>query len=854
MSSRPLPPEVPFGWTAVWDITHQRYYFADASGASTWTLPTQPVASALSNDILSWGKDPGKDTTTTTNQNALDSEKIHVPPGTVKTNADVASKKCGLCLVRGLSFDFDSQTGLCKNPECQRDNLGFWHCGRTFDAMEYDHSEVALTDFQLFCPDCRWVRPGPWRCPACFHQNEAANTQCLHIMSDKIHCLCLSVNKNQYCNVNRYGRQTNFISNLLSRIHANDFDDWIVARKENTQKGMSKNCCLTVKDCKIRYKHDMEKAGGPIAKKITAVGFCTNCCTIVSMFGTVVCFLLQYLVLNNVVLQVGTPFPMILENTCVCDGALCPEVLFTFSPPKEVLSAKNMYDSTIDYGKNYVDTIDYVDAWQITNAWNREKLSHNGDLNTLIPPYCFCDIVNGDLNDGSWFAGEICAAGVKCRGDLVGLLLVPPKDGFARKDLNDSHCWTKHDEPLPKITKLYEGREITSYEQMGCHTGECGGLDHYTRDDVCYEDPGSMTRCEASQKCCTSRGSFEKYKKGQYSSDYPQDTTVLVVYTTALGLFLAIQEVLNWAPGGHKCSNCVVKEHICIGGFSFLFRNRCNFISIFLAEVLYFVTFIAGYNVCLAMFLSPGEDLTGYDKEVVENLDYQGARLWESTVDTKVADLIFIIAYSFGVVAVVEFFYFALCRDVENKEPPVHSLAEGKKRLHKRKYCGRDTLKVMVQCTRIVAYSAFGYNFLQLSIVLIKKQIDALNGIAIFIPVDFYMIHINFSMALTISFSFTMAISRFASTFLNGATRLSRLTSQRLKSMKNSRKIMLHNSNPSSVAQETVKEQVQEQVEDKVVKTVDQKIVEQREDALKKKKKTKVTPAQLRRSGSAFEL
>ena len=64
---------------------------------------------------------------------------------------------------------------------------------------------------------------------------------------------------------------------------------------------------------------------------------------------------------------------------------------------------------------------------------------------------------------------------------------------------------------------------------------------------------------------------------------------------------------------------------------------------------------------------------------------------------------------------------------------------------------------------------------------------------------------------------------------------------------------MLHNSNPSSVAQETVKEQVQEQVEGKVVKTVDQKIV-QREDALKKKKTTKVTPAQLRRSGSAFEL
>ena len=141
-----------------------------------------------------------------------------------------------------------------------------------------------------------------------------------------------------------------------------------------------------------------------------------------------------------------------------------------------------------------------------------------------------------------------------------------------------------------------------------------------------------------------------------------------------------------------------------------------------------------------------------------------------------------------------------------------------------------------------------------MSIVLVKKQIDALNGIAIFIPVDFYMIHINFSMALTISFSFTMAISRFASTFLNGATRLSRLTSQRLKSMTNSRKIMLHNSNPSLVAQETVKEQVTEQVEDRVVKTVDQKIVEQREDALKKKNKTKVTPAQLRRSGSAFEL
>lgn len=39
----PLPPEIPYGWTAHWDDNHKRYYFIDATGASTWSLPTQPV-------------------------------------------------------------------------------------------------------------------------------------------------------------------------------------------------------------------------------------------------------------------------------------------------------------------------------------------------------------------------------------------------------------------------------------------------------------------------------------------------------------------------------------------------------------------------------------------------------------------------------------------------------------------------------------------------------------------------------------------------------------------------------------------------------------------------------------------
>ena len=39
----PRPPEIPFGWTAHWDDNHNRYYFIDATGASTWSLPEQPL-------------------------------------------------------------------------------------------------------------------------------------------------------------------------------------------------------------------------------------------------------------------------------------------------------------------------------------------------------------------------------------------------------------------------------------------------------------------------------------------------------------------------------------------------------------------------------------------------------------------------------------------------------------------------------------------------------------------------------------------------------------------------------------------------------------------------------------------
>jgi Ca2+-binding EF-hand superfamily protein len=363
-----------------------------------------------------------------------------------------------------------------------------------------------------------------------------------------------------------------------------------------------------------------------------------------------------------------------------------------------------------------------------------------------------------------------------CRGNLKKvLLLVPPEEGFAKKDLSDTHCWANY-----------------------------------------INGPG--------------------IEGERNSSGRPLAVFVLVIYTTGLGFFLALQELFNLAPAGHHFSRCVVKERLCIGGFSFLCNNRCSFISMLFAEIFYYVAFISGYNVCLAMFLSPGEDLTGYDKKVVEDMGYRGARLWESTVDTEISILIGYIALSFVYVIGIEAVHLCLCKTVNNKLP-VRSKREGKKRIDAGRSCVREQAILIVLIMRGSSFSLFGFFFFQLSFLLVKKQIEALNGIALVVPVNFRMLHVNFSMLLTVSFSFSMAISRFASMFFNSASRFSRFAGKRLRSikkMKSSRKILLHQPNSGSVVQETAKETAKEQIIKKSVKAADQKLLEQQEKQNKK--------------------
>ena len=208
-------------------------------------------------------------------------------------------------------------------------------------------------------------------------------------------------------------------------------------------------------------------------------------------------------------------------------------------------------------------------------------------------------------------------------------MLLQPEKGGGRKSLNDTHCWASS----------LKGQNARYY------LGENTRINGQTIQDG---------------------NNLDKYPNGQQSSDVQFGGELLIAYATFLGLFVAMQEVLNFAPDGHRCSKWIVKDRFCINGFQLCVQRSCKkfccrdqsikeskcltMLTLFLGEVLYYFSFVQGYNVILAMFLSPGDDLTGYEDDMIKDSSYTGAGLWVATSGAGIETILLVVVWSFVVV------------------------------------------------------------------------------------------------------------------------------------------------------------------------------------------------------------
>jgi hypothetical protein len=95
-------------------------------------------------------------------------------------------------------------------------------------------------------------------------------------------------------------------------------------------------------------------------------------------------------------------------------------------------------------------------------------------------------------------------------------MLLQPEKGGGRKSLNDTHCWANS----------VKGQSAPYSSNMSTYSNTVdSNLDKYDSN-------------------------LDKYRHGQQSSEVPFGGGLLIAYATFLGLFVAIQEVLNFAPDG----------------------------------------------------------------------------------------------------------------------------------------------------------------------------------------------------------------------------------------------------------------------------------------------------------------
>ena len=486
---------------------------------------------------------------------------------------DVNLKVCDMCSFTGRSAGW-----VCKNV--------INNDGTKCFKINYHNCLMNPTT----CTKCNAFPPGNWECEVCEHINQEGLEFSSH---DALCTNCLTTK--------RSGRTAGFFERYLITMDALQRQEWIEMRAHNLQLGMSANYCLTRKDCGLRVQSDLAKAPGPIARKVIFSGIVASFCASISLFGTVVFFLLNFCVVQNVSMTVGRP-----------------------------IVQKWKYQKMLDLTTGYTFNIPQVDTAQY-----RDPYTVHHDHDTLM---------------------DISSAKTACDSeeDCVGII------GWEYRNRNTLFSLQSYKSAVGTATMYKLEEEIVEYVRFEKMSIVCPGftftppnqdaLDIITNQIqrspsvLLLLKPQTITTANMSDSHCWD---LEKHKTSAsidrdelFDGDDVETMLInqsnflvfiffpLVVYATVLGLFVGIQELLNLSPAGHRCTKLVVKDRYCTNGcIHFCSKLDCRFshmTGMILGEFFYYLTFVSAYTATMNLFLTMGKDLAGYDQSHVYNSEYKG--------------------------------------------------------------------------------------------------------------------------------------------------------------------------------------------------------------------------------------
>ena len=91
---------------------------------------------------------------------------------------------------------------------------------------------------------------------------------------------------------------------------------------------MCKKCCK-LKDLKQHYNEKMAEEGNSwFGRMCFRFEYFSGSFAFLSAVVTTLAILYQYIVIQRMTLTDANPYPMWLEGTCTCNGALCPGVVW----------------------------------------------------------------------------------------------------------------------------------------------------------------------------------------------------------------------------------------------------------------------------------------------------------------------------------------------------------------------------------------------------------------------------------------------------------------------------------------------------------------------------------------------
>ena len=137
---------------------------------------------------------------------------------------------------------------------------------------------------------------------------------------------------------------------------------------------VSKDCCITRLDMKLRLEADLAEAEGPVQRCCVYKGFYESFLVFFATIATACLVVIQYAFVQRIQLTQGMAFPMFLEGTCVCGGALCDNVIFTLNLTDDAL----MWEPDPEEP----ETVQYWQAWNQTNLVLQ---GHNTAAATCVP-------------------------------------------------------------------------------------------------------------------------------------------------------------------------------------------------------------------------------------------------------------------------------------------------------------------------------------------------------------------------------------------------------------------------------------------------------------------------------------